>query len=366
MSIPLAVTTLTPSVPVNIPIKNVATIQALKLSNSSPYDLTISGFGVKGQEIVPGGTEYRLYAEQENQGFLLIVPVDNTQAGGTGFINIVLYGMDEPLPKGNWPVAIPTQKVTAKVTSVTNLINDGNAAGTQIIEATPSGDSSSAVSVLNDGTLVLGNSTHKGSISCSNGAFTVDASGNVVVGSGAKITTPEVDSPAATDLVLNVPTGHTLLYKVNGVQKAQFDGNGSYIAAGGGILWNGFLGVSANGDRMDATGTNTYLKAANSILFQVPNGTSIASVDSTGINLLSGSINLLAGTISKINGGDNIACGSGTTINHGLGTTPQMVVATPNISQPGSATVGVSNLGATTFRATVGAGTAIDFYVFHG
>jgi hypothetical protein len=69
------------------------------------------------------------------------------------------------------------------MSTATNLVNHGNAANTQIIEATVSGDSSSAVKLTNDGDLVLGNTTYHGSISSDNGAFHTDGSGNVTCNS---------------------------------------------------------------------------------------------------------------------------------------------------------------------------------------
>ena len=101
MGIPLSSTTLTPGTAVNVQLISMSNLQAIKLSNSTPYDLTINGFGVIGQEIIPAGTEYMLYAERESRGDISILPVDNTGAGGTGVINIVMYRQDEPLPKGS-------------------------------------------------------------------------------------------------------------------------------------------------------------------------------------------------------------------------------------------------------------------------
>lgn len=52
---------------------------------------------------------------------------------------------------------------TLPVSTTTNLVkNDGNAAGTTFVESTVSGDSSSAVQLNNDGTLILGNANRGG------------------------------------------------------------------------------------------------------------------------------------------------------------------------------------------------------------
>jgi hypothetical protein len=91
------------------------------------------------------------------------------------------------------------------------------------------------------------------------------------------------------------------------------------------------------------------------------NATERATIDDTGINLKSGAINFLTGSITRKQQNTNAVCGAGTTITHGLGATPHMCVCTPNIAQPGSATVGISTPGSTTFVVTVGAGSAVSF-----
>jgi hypothetical protein len=63
--------------------------------------------------------------------------------------------------------------------AATNIVNDGNTAGTNIIEATIVGDSKSAITLTNDGKLTIGNSSRAGSISLDNASLTSDGSGNV-------------------------------------------------------------------------------------------------------------------------------------------------------------------------------------------
>lgn len=120
--------------------------------------------------------------------------------------------------------------------------------------------------------------------------------------------------------------------------------NGAYIDnnAGGSKVRLGSSAANA-GDILDATTTDTYLKAANGkFIFQSPNGTQKAQF--TAFNF---------GQASGI---------SGVTVTHGLGGTPSAVLVVPIVAQPGSATVGVGNVGSTTFEATCGAGTG--FYWF--
>jgi hypothetical protein len=65
--------------------------------------------------------------------------------------------------------------------SATAINNTGNAAGTSVLASTVSGDGTPAVSLNNDGTLVLGNGTHPGSVSLDNAKITSDGSGNLTV-----------------------------------------------------------------------------------------------------------------------------------------------------------------------------------------
>lgn len=154
MSIQLGPIVLNPGVPVSIPIRNIPGVTSAKLSNGSPFDLSVSGFGFQGTGTVPAGTEYMLDATVENSGAINILPVNNVGASGNGIANLDVYIRGETPPKGTWPITIPAQVVQAKVSTVTTLINDGNAAGTQIIESSPAGQTSTT-SVTNDGLWVL-------------------------------------------------------------------------------------------------------------------------------------------------------------------------------------------------------------------
>ena len=64
-------------------------------------------------------------------------------------------------------------------TSATSIANDGNVAGTPIVEATVAGDVSSAVTWTNDGQLINGNAIHPGSVSLDNAKISSDGAGNL-------------------------------------------------------------------------------------------------------------------------------------------------------------------------------------------
>lgn len=205
---------------------------------------------------------------------------------------------------------------------------------------------------------VDGNSTHTGTTQLT-GATTLSA---LLTLAAAGLT-----APAATDVAINAVTGQKTDIQVNGVNELTIAGSDVRIP-------NGHLGKSATGDIIDASAGSTspwYYKGAGGvgalINFQPESGVTSFSMTKTQFQLGSGTTyKFLTGTMSRQTGNGNIACGSGTTITHGLGATPALVLATPNIAQAGSATVGIGNVGSTTFQATVGAGTAVSFWCLAG
>ena len=117
------------------------------------------------------------------------------------------------------------------------------------------------------------------------------------------------------------------------------------------------------------------VNGSNDTIFQYTSGQQIRVQDQSnndvllfsnaGLTLKFGAILLLVGSMTRLSGNVSI-CGSGTTISHGLGTTPDLISGTPVGAQPFSATVGIGNAGTTTFQATVGAGSQIDWTAIKG
>ena len=64
-------------------------------------------------------------------------------------------------------------------TAASSVQNDGNVAGTSVIESTVSGDIPSCVTFSNDGILSIGNATHPGSVSFDNGGITSNGAGQL-------------------------------------------------------------------------------------------------------------------------------------------------------------------------------------------
>ena len=80
-----------------------------------------------------------------------------------------------------YPFGLPRQTNIGNslVTGVATLNNDGNPANTQFIEATVAGDSASAVSLTNNGILLLGTTANPGHVSFDNAKVTTDGLGNI-------------------------------------------------------------------------------------------------------------------------------------------------------------------------------------------
>jgi len=160
-------------------------------------------------------------------------------------------------------------------TSSTGFQNDGNPAGTLIGEATVSGDANgSAVQLQNTGILILGNRTYGGQLT---------AHQIFCLNSGVQ------------NLMIAVEDGdgNLHLYNVNGATKITNSGHTAVVLTIddlGDILFSGMLGIASNGDLIDAATIpgRTYIKASSEIILQVPNGTNVARIDSSGNLIIKG------------------------------------------------------------------------------
>jgi len=198
----------------------------------------------------------------------------------------------------------------AIVSSASQVINDGNALQ-QVVEATLQGHGSSDVIINNDG------------------SFTLKGAGLIAAASVLThiLGTLTVDQAAIFSALVTVAAA-------------------GIVGPGGATLLS-----------IDSGGTGA-------IQFKV-NGANSFQASSSGPNLNAGTkYTFLQGTMSRQNGNGSTACTSATVISHGLGATPALVVATPNIA--GSATVGITAVGATTFTSTVGAGSLLSWWCLAG
>lgn len=186
------------------------------------------------------------------------------------FINYFAPG--EPIPNitlGNSPVGGTTSVAGGIANSVQQ---DGSVAGTSLIEATPAGDGASAVSILNSGVAQLGSTLRAGSLTCEN------TTGDSMCFSGDGIGT----NTSNLWTFLDTRSTQTKLF-------------GIHNTAGNGVGLGG-------------------------------EGTLDATVDVNGITLLSGSLIFLLGSISRISKFSGTAASTGTTVNHGLGVVPDIIL----------------------------------------
>lgn len=236
MSVLVGAFTMSPGVTTKVQLINIPDVVALKVTNGTPFDITYSGFGVIGQSVIPAGTEYLLEGSVQNTGHIDLTPVNNIGITGTGVANVVAYQRNEPLPTGTWPITVPAQVVQAKVSTVTNLVNDGNVAGTQIIESSSAGQTSET-SVTNDGlwilkTLVSG-TLHQFLKTQNSGNLLqlvqsgdiAEVLGQLVVDQLLTMSSSGLTVPAATDAVYNVPTGQKHNFEVNAASEVTINAN---------------------------------------------------------------------------------------------------------------------------------------------
>jgi len=135
MGIPQTAVALTSGQSVSIPVSNPNRVSCIELYNGTPYDLTVSGYGVQGGgTIISAGLGHRLFGEIHNSGYLNMTAVNNTGATATGVVNLIFYEANEKLPPGQFPVTIPSQIVSAKVSGVQTLTNETSTDGAEIID----------------------------------------------------------------------------------------------------------------------------------------------------------------------------------------------------------------------------------------
>jgi hypothetical protein len=303
-------------------------------------------------------------------------------------------------------------------TSTTQVINDGSAANTQVVEATQTGASSSNVVIENDGTVIIreGTTTLVDLLKIIPGAVTAlilgaatratQIVGDLLISTGkiGMTTAGDIlDAVTLTELRLKAPGGGDIVLQSPGGTEV-----GRVTNAGNLRVPGGKIGDTTDGDIIDASSaTATFIKArsAGNITFETPNGTAQALINSNGLRVHEGKIwvqnpgdlidaNATSFTYIKtrasggainfqvpdgttrvsindsklvFNGtgiqwktGDTLSVthtftGTGTgTYSHGTGATPFIVLPVCTIA--GSMTVGYDSANATTVHITCGAG----------
>jgi len=181
--------TYTLPIPAAYTINNTAWIDLL---NQSPYNLPFQAGDL--QITVPAWDHYPIqiavksdYGNYWQPTSAVQFPPKITPAllGSPGaslstLLIVTLYGLGET-PASTQPRSLNYQNYVPNTittvgagTVVSSLVNDGNLAGTSIVEATVSGDASSAITLTNDANMVLGNANHSGSLTVVGNATLAD------------------------------------------------------------------------------------------------------------------------------------------------------------------------------------------------
>jgi hypothetical protein len=369
MAIPQTAVALASGQSVSVPVANPNRVQCVEIYNGTPYDLTVSGYGVIGGGIIiPAGLGHRLFGDVYNSGSINMVAVNNTGATSTGVVNLTYYEADEKLPPGHFPVTVPVQTVSAKVSGVQTLSNEGSTLGAEVIDIGTTANSK-LIDIFNNHftlSIEIGGVKHTilaGSLTGSPGQAgmagdvfeilgqllvdqDVTLSGNETSGAVGKLLHAlgnlTVDGTTTLTGALTATNASSLVQKANTLAD---------IAN----LPGGRLGVSAAGDVLDAaSSTATYIKsrgAGGGFHFQTPDGSDQVTIDNVG-NVAMFGFTMRTGGMHDLNNGSNL---SGT-INHGLvGGTPSWVLATCNTTSS-SATTGAYSYTTTQFGLTVGGG----------
>lgn len=252
-------------------------------------------------------------------------------------------------------------------TTVSQVINDNNPANTQVVEATQSGAVGSNVIIENDGSVTIKDGTTTLTnliqlVALASTAIILGATGRDTQVSGNLLFNGKLGISAAGDTLDGVTVPTQLNIKSTGGDIVLYQGSteiGRITNAGNLRIAGGKIGVSSDGDVIDASGAaDTYIKtrtAGGNINFQVPNGSTRASIGSGGITLPSG--NHIQWGSGDTLGVTHTFTGTGSgTYNHGCPGTPFIVM--PVCSIAGSMTVGYDSANATQVHITCGAANA--------
>lgn len=265
------------------------------------------------------------------------------------------YSCNEPIP-GTFPAALVRQTNIGNSvpvsTSANAIINDGSVTNTNIVEATVSGDSASAVKITNNGAESLGTTANPGS------------------------------------LTITASAGHTGI-SVGGGCQSHFDDAKIYTDGNGTLIITGACDVTGqvNGSTASFTGNVESLSlelsggtnvpkissdSSGNINIDVPAGTRIAQINGGGVDLTTASTyDITAGTMhaasafkfSNSQTMSKISTFSGTgsgTYNHNLGGTPAIVLPITDVS--GSQTMGYDTVTSTQVHITAGGSLAFKAF----
>lgn len=186
------------------------------------------------------------------------------------------YNNDEQI-LGTFPAPLVRQtnigNASTVLSAASSIQNDGQVAGSTVIESTVAGDTASAVNLTNQGHLTLGTAANPGTLTIISEFGTaeeilVDALGQLTVTN--KILANLIRTLTGNDFTIDVETGHKIALQIN------------------------------NADVVD--------------------------INASGITILSGKVNLLSGAFSRVSTFTGTVGSAGALFNHGLGAVPDVVL----------------------------------------
>src|SRR5438034_6562581 len=161
------------------------------------------------------------------------------------------FGSNEAIP-GTFPATLSRQtnigNAGTVLTAASSVQNDGNIAGSSLLEATVAGDVSSAVSLTNDAIFALGDAAHKGSLTAA-GPVTIQGSLHVSGSSVGATTTLDGTPPnVSTDGSGNVSVA-SLAFTVGKISRisyfvASLTTSSANYAHGLGVLPDMVIGIN--------------------------------------------------------------------------------------------------------------------------
>ncbi len=307
--------------------------------------------------IIEAGTKVRLHHETLDTGQFSILPVNNYGVSGNGIINVTIFFVNETVPPGTFPVAIPTQTVQAKVSSVQTLSNEGSSVGTEVIDIGTTGNPK-LVDIFNDhftlsieisgvkhtilqGSLT-GNPTKIGSaadISEVLGTLFLDSIISAANNVGYAIRNAAgVNHTALTDDASDIV--HLIASNGNQINLDTSTTNIAQILNSGLLLPNNIplqskdAGGTIRSLLLEDGSNNVVFNAGNQNLYNINNNnnTKRVGIDTGDVNPLldlsaavAKALKLVVGTITRISVFTGTATSAGVLQAHGLGVTPDWV-----------------------------------------
>ncbi len=159
MPMPIPVQTITPGRSLPLSLGNPLSVAALVLYNQSPNELTVI-YGSGGLTIPPYVGDCIYLNDSNYSGQITITPTSLSSAANapSSVVTGYTYAAGETV-RGTFPVNLGqltnVGNGSLPVTSAQAVINDGNAPLTTVVEATQTGQTTSSLKMLNDGTVLV-------------------------------------------------------------------------------------------------------------------------------------------------------------------------------------------------------------------